>query len=579
VVGGSGGHGPPYDMQAAALPSLVRYFSPLRLAGPMFGKELRVASRRRRYYLLRFAYVGLLCAVMLYFWHSIAHAGGGASGVAQVARLSEVGQRTIIMVVWFQFLTAQVLAVVLLSDAISGELRRRTLEDLLVTPLGAVHIVLGKLLSRLLQLVLLLAISLPVLAVVRVFGGVPWDYVVSGLCLTLSASVFVGSLSLLCSILYRRAQRTVLVVGFWYVALWGLDVFLLLMLPRVNSTSNGMGAFLWSLTSPFHALFVRTQAVLVGPTAAGPCASVTLHCLTLLTAAGVLLALSAQRVRRITLASTNGRTDGGPADATAQQADPWRAAELIRAERAIRRVRGAPIVWKDLCISSFRARSQGLFDAALWLIGGGLALAAMTLSRPVRYGSFLAPILVLQWLFLLRLGVAAAGGIAREKEAHTWPVLLTTLLDDSEIIRGKALAALRRNLSLLIPLLVLYLLAFFFGRPGERDLLHLVLCVGVPVVHLMGSVLFLLGVGLHAAARCRTTTAAVTLTFGAYFLSKLIVFAPLTLDPMLLMGILHLGNSNDPVVSAYMALLAVLYACGGLICLHAAARCLRHKVF
>jgi ABC-type transport system involved in multi-copper enzyme maturation permease subunit len=566
-------------MQAAAIPSLVRYFSPLRLAGPLFGKELRVASRQRKYYLLRFAYVCLLCVVMLYFWHSIARIGGGASGVAQVARLGEVGERVIVMVVWFQFITAQVLAVVLLSDAISGEMRRRTLEDLLVTPIRAVHIVLGKLLSRLLQLVLLLAISLPVLALARVFGGVPWDYIVSGLCITLSASVFAGSLSLLCSILYPNAPRAVLTVGFWYVALWGLDAFVLMLLPRVSYISNGAGASLWSLVSPFHALFIRTQAVLVGPTAASPFVSVALHCLTMLTAAGIVLVLSARRVRRIVLASAYGRTEGGPGYATAQQADLWRAAELMRAGRAMRRVQGSPIVWKDLCVSSSQARSHDLYSIGLWFVIGGLALIAATLAKPAVYGGLFIPILILQGLFIIRLGVAAAGAITREKEARTWPILLATPLDDSEIVKGKAIAVLRRSLSLLIPLLALYPLAFLFGRPGERDLSHLVLCVGGPIVNLLATALFLIGFGLYLSTRCRRTAVAVVSTFGVYFLSMLAFGVPLTLFSTALLGILPQGNSGDRRMFACMVLFAVFYGSGGLIFLREAARRLRCNVF
>jgi len=50
--------------------------------------------------------------------------------------------------------------------------------------IGRFQIVAGKLLSKLWQKLILLAISLPLLAVVRVFGGVPWDYVLSSLAVT-----------------------------------------------------------------------------------------------------------------------------------------------------------------------------------------------------------------------------------------------------------------------------------------------------------------------------------------------------------------------------------------------------------
>ena len=549
------------------------------LAGPVFDKELRITSRQRKYYVLRFVYVCLLVLVTVQFWFAVVRVGGGASAVVQVSRLGEAGKRVIVTIIWFQFISAQILATVLLSDAISGEIRQRTLEDLLVTPIRATHIVLGKLLSRLLLLVLLLAISLPVLAVVRVFGGVPWDYIVSGLCITLAASIFAGSLSLLCSILYRHAYRAVLAVGLSYLMLWGFDALVLLISPRTSFVGNHTGAFLGSLISPFHALFVRTRIVLGSPFPANPYASLALHCLTILLAAAIVLVLAARRVRRITLAVPQGQADGGPGDATTQPADLWTALRLAREGQAIRRVKGSPIVWKDLSAPLFLTRNQALLELGLWLMAGALALGVVTLAKPATYGSFFFPIVILQWVFIARLAISATGAITREKEARTWPILLTTPLDDGEIVKGKAVGAVRRNVSLLVPLLILYLLAFLLGRPSERDPFHLAVGVSLLTANLLGTALFLVGVGLYAGIRCRTTAAAVTSTFGAYLLVKLAFCVPLTLLPLALMDVLPLGDSNDRVADAYVVLFAVFYACAGLIYLYAAAHRLRRNVF
>lgn len=551
----------------------------LWLTGPIFDKELRVTSRRRRYYLLRCAYVGLLCVVIFEFWHTIAHIGGGTSNVVQVSRLGGAGKRVIVSIVWFQFIAGQILATVLLSDAVNGEIRRRTLENLLVTPVRAIHIVWGKLLSRLLLLVLLLAASLPVLALARVFGGVPWDYVVAGLCITLTAMVFAGSLSLLCSILYRHAYRAVLTVGFWYLVLWGLDALVLIALPRTGYVGNSTGALLWSLISPLHALLVRTRMVLGGPSSASPCVSLTLHCLTVLGAAAIILILSARRVRGMTQAVPQGHAETGAQDAAMQRTDWWTAIRAEREGEPIRRVKGSPIVWKDLGTSLFQRSNQALLDLGLWLIVGALALVAVILAKPATYGSFFLPILIVQWVFIIRLALSAAGAITREKEARTWPVLLTTPLDDRQIVRGKALGALRRNLPLVVPLLAFYLLAFWFGRPGEWRLSHLVLGVGIPTANLLGTILFLLGVGLYAGIRCRTTTAAVVATLSVYFLVKFAFCVPPTLLPMALMGMLPMDFTNDRRDFAYMALFAICYACGGLVYLRTAAHRVRRDVF
>ena len=256
-------------MQTAPAFNLLRYLSPWRLAGPMFDKELRVASRHRRHYVLRFAYVCLLGVLVVQVWYVSVRLGASGSAVFQTSRLGEAGKRIVTSIVWFQFVTAQVLAAVLLSDAISGEIRQRTLDALLVTPIGSLRIVTGKLLSKLLQLVLLLAVSLPLLAVVRVFGGVPWGYMVSTLCITLTAAVFAGSLSLLASVMYRQGYQAVLLVGLWYLVIWGLVAALLVSLSRASYLSNVTVMHLLYLTNPFTAMLMRTQAMIATPAAAG----------------------------------------------------------------------------------------------------------------------------------------------------------------------------------------------------------------------------------------------------------------------------------------------------------------------
>jgi ABC-2 type transport system permease protein len=99
----------------------------------------------------------------------------------------------------FQFLATQFLAVILMSTAISDEIYHSTLGVLMTTPINSFQIVIGKLFSNLLQIVILIGISLPLLSLVRVFGGVPWSFVWSSLCVTLTAIVFAGSLSLYCT--------------------------------------------------------------------------------------------------------------------------------------------------------------------------------------------------------------------------------------------------------------------------------------------------------------------------------------------------------------------------------------------
>jgi ABC-type transport system involved in multi-copper enzyme maturation permease subunit len=170
-------------MMATELTKSVRsLLNPARLTGPIFDKELRVSSRR-------------WTQLVSYY----------QPGAFQAAWMSEAGKMIISTIVWFQFCATQLVAIIMLSTSISDEIYNRTLGLLMTTPINSFQIVMGKLLSKLLQLMLLLAISLPLLAIVRIFGGVPWDYIISSLCITLTTVAFVGSLSLLFSIFSRRS--------------------------------------------------------------------------------------------------------------------------------------------------------------------------------------------------------------------------------------------------------------------------------------------------------------------------------------------------------------------------------------
>ena len=128
------------------------------LTGPIFEKELRVSSRRKRNYFLRFAYLVLLTIFVMFTWIVTMKIGSSASQVYQVSRMSEAGKYITTTIVWFQFISIQCLAAVMLSTAINDEIYHRTLGLLMTTPTSSIQIVIGKLLSRLLQLVLLVVL-------------------------------------------------------------------------------------------------------------------------------------------------------------------------------------------------------------------------------------------------------------------------------------------------------------------------------------------------------------------------------------------------------------------------------------
>ena len=208
----------------------------------------------------------------------------------------------------------QLLAIIMLSTAISDEVYHRTLGLLMTTPISGLQIVMGKLLSKLLQLVLLLGISLPILAIVRVLGGVSWGYLLSSLCVTLTAAIFAGSLSLLFSVRNRFAYgviiRTMFALACLYIVLLPSLLGLAVTFLRGNFRVSGrvaMTPLLVTLTSlnPLSSMLELTRQMF---SPAGPSLfSLPLHCGLMLGASALLLTWAVARVRHVALRQATGQ--------------------------------------------------------------------------------------------------------------------------------------------------------------------------------------------------------------------------------------------------------------------------------
>ena len=551
------------------------------LTGPIFDKELRVSSRRKRNYVLRSAYIALLSLFILYVWFVTVSIRRIAPGVFAASRMPEAGKYVITTIIWFQFVAAQLIAIVMLSTSIGGEVRQRTLGVLMTTPINSLQIVMGKLLGKLLQIILLLGISLPLLAVVRVFGGVPLDYVVSGLCITLTAALFAGSLSLLWSVTCRQAYAVVLTIVTGYLILFGL-------LPGLIGLVFGGGAVTGSvlfLTNPFIAMLMRTYVMLAIPGKVGAFSSWPLHCAVMAAATAGVVALAVWRVRGIALS----RAFGGTSRRADEKKNGVSTHRYHRAGvRAIRRVEGAPIVWKEMRKPCF---GHGRTDVIMYAVLAGVVLVAVVWLLLVPRGATAAYILFsylmsgFSLLVMIRLAVLSAASITSEKEGMTWPILLTTPLEDREILYGKGIASFRRNLPLLAAMILWYLLLRLIA-PFRGSIAYSYWLYVIPqVVTLAGSVVFLIGLGLYFGVRMKSTSAAVAATVGVYIgLSWFCCGLFSAFSGFFVMRLLGPagggGMSFVLLVSlARTGLSGLVYAGFGLLAVRAARRQLRRSVF
>jgi ABC-2 type transport system permease protein len=169
-------------------------------------KELRGRMRGRRAFIILTLYVLLLAA---FAWMSQqihqAQIGSQSSYGGQATYASAaVGRGIFADLLMLQTLMIAVLAPAATAGAISSEREHQTLELLAVTPISSFAIVLGKLLSALAWVFVLILASIPVTALVFVFGGVAPDDVLRGYAVLFATVIGLGSIGIFFSALTRR---------------------------------------------------------------------------------------------------------------------------------------------------------------------------------------------------------------------------------------------------------------------------------------------------------------------------------------------------------------------------------------
>ncbi len=493
----------------ASIINHIRYYLGFSwLTGPVFDKELRVSSRKRRNYVLRFLYISLLLTILFFVWIQVIDYRG--ANVVQVSRMAQAGKYIVTFIVWFQFCAAQVIAVIMLSNSISDEIYHKTLGMLMTTPITSLQIVMGKLFSKLLQLILLLAISMPLLAVVRLFGGVPWKFVTSSLCITLSMVIFVSSLSLFYSIFSRRAYVVIIKTVLTLLALFALLPFLIATVVYIgrfySRLSEQLILFIIYQPNPYMTLFLSTLSAVEPRAGVGMVYnSVYINCAFLLVLSLILLILSMIMVRRVAL-----RQAIGQLNLSRERKSIIKSLKNSQQESksSIIRVFGSPILWKEL-ILPIRKRVKKLRILAVLIFLGLIGYSYWFFYRV--HGINEEVVHVFYTLIFMGLGtlftlVLSATTITSEKESSSWPLLLTSTLDDRQIIFGKFIGVLSRCMPVWI-LLPGHVFFFYF-----MGIIHPA-AIPLTVILVTWYVILLCSSGLYFSSLFKRTTTAVIMNF------------------------------------------------------------------
>ncbi len=460
------------------------------LPGPVFNFELMATARRSRFYLIRAFYAGVLFVIL---W-----------GVHAVWTAETAGNLTTQMVPWFAFSTfcaitiGQEILVLLLTPAlvagvIADEKQRKTLHYLMASQLTSAEIVLGKLLVRMLYVTVLLGVSLPVLSLLVLMGGIDPRLVLLSVGATLSTGWFLASLSIWVSTIAKRV-REAFFIAFGLECLWLFSPFVLRSIsipiwPAFNEATHWLSEWLGASSPIDVARVLFFSTVMTRGMGTKSEVETIVWMIALQAAFGVVLSLVAAWQLRPVF-----RRQGSEGEARAKWTRFFRRRRRIQRELAanvgrpvpqkilsvpIRQSRHRlwhrptlgehPMLWKEL-YTGHPSGFARLVGFVLMAIGGGLLiynihwLASLAIHEIWEYGSSAPRRQYLAWghrmafLWFVRgvvpliyligiLGVtgAAAAAFTSEHEEDTWVSLTATDLTGREIVFAKMIGAMRRG--------------------------------------------------------------------------------------------------------------------------------------
>ena len=200
-------------------------------------KELRGRMRGRRAFVILTLYL-LLVAGFAWMVESITERSFAGGFNSSLSASADIGRAMFVGIMFLLTLGTLILAPASTAGAISLEREKQTMDLLTTTPISSLAIVLGKLVSALSWIFLLLFASIPVVALVFTFGGVaPEDVLRAYVVLFVTAIVF-GSMGLFISALVKRTQAATVINLVLMIALTAGTAFIFVFWVAMTGSSG-----------------------------------------------------------------------------------------------------------------------------------------------------------------------------------------------------------------------------------------------------------------------------------------------------------------------------------------------------
>ncbi|MEP7289569.1 MAG: hypothetical protein ABI947_27790 [Chloroflexota bacterium] len=218
------------DVSQIAPPPPNRRF-PL-ISNPVVIKELRGRMRGMRAFVVMTIYLTLMSGftTLLYVLFSASLNAYGFTSGGQIGRVLFAG------IVGVELFLVTFIAPTFTAGAISGERERQTYDLLRTTLLPAHRLVIGKLISALSYVTLLLLAAIPLQSIAFLFGGVTEIEIVLAFVILFVTAVALGSVGIyFSSVMQRTLTASVMTYGVAMFITLGLPVILFIILSLLGS--------------------------------------------------------------------------------------------------------------------------------------------------------------------------------------------------------------------------------------------------------------------------------------------------------------------------------------------------------
>ena len=456
--------------------------------GPVFLRDLRVASRSRITYVTRSVIVGVLLAVLVIAYSAVFAGNSGLSTAAQFQRLQVIAPNLTLSMVWFYFIVFPILAASGIGG-IASEHARGTLSAMASTPMSPASVVLSAFSARMVQIALLFGLTLPAIIIVGGYGGIDLPALFTATLVTLCTIILAGSFASLGAVVGKKpGSAAAFGIGLLVLAS-AYPLLLLAIAAAFKLTQNAW----WQharLGSPFMAMMSIPGLTGGGFGSLPPVYFAVIHCSISLTISICTLAISFAvwrgRVRRMMagapvltrkaklaarrLAALQvvkvvhpASSSFEPDDASKQPLNAIAASSSVsRAASRSRIVGDRPVLWHELQQLRPFASVPNTIGTVLPLVGLG---ALYYTRKPSTEGFLILVVAIATMLSVFVGGGSAANALSTEIHRRTLPLLLTTRQTVRQLLWEKFFAAWLRPWPLAFALMVHCLVGWLFGGP------------------------------------------------------------------------------------------------------------------